>query len=85
MNLQVPVQDGFQAFPSMIMLGHFTANATQELLQHFRWETLEHPPYSHDLSPSDYHLFLTLKERLGGHRFQCNEDVKTAVKCCLNT
>ncbi|GBM04018.1 hypothetical protein AVEN_99900-1 [Araneus ventricosus] len=37
-----------------------------------------------DLAPSDYHLFSTLKEHLGGYRFQSDEDVKTAVSCCLN-
>ena len=69
----------------MVMLDHFTDNATQELLRHFRWEILEHPPYSPDLAPSDYHLFLALKEHVGGHRFQCDEDVNNAVKLCLNT
>ena len=62
-----------------------TANATQELLWHFQWGILEHPPCSPDLVPSDYHLFLTLKEHLGGQIFQCKGDVKTAVECCLNT
>lgn len=34
-----------------------TANQTQELI----WEQLDHPPYSPDLAPSNYHMFLHLK------------------------
>ena len=34
-----------------------SANATQLLLQPFRWEILEHPAYSVVLAPSDCHAF----------------------------
>jgi transposase len=34
-----------------------TAACTQALLEHFNWELFDHPPYSPDLAPSDYHLF----------------------------
>jgi histone-lysine N-methyltransferase SETMAR len=54
------------------------ATATQELLQRFRWTVLEHPAYSPDLAPSDFHLFPTLKDHLAGHKFS-SDDVKTAV------
>ena len=43
------------------------------LLQEFGWEVFNHhPPYSPDLSPSDFHLFLQLKKFLSGQhqRFQ---------------
>jgi hypothetical protein len=30
---------------------------TQERIQELKWELLEHPPYSPDLAPSDFHLF----------------------------
>jgi histone-lysine N-methyltransferase SETMAR len=30
---------------------------------------LDHPPYSPDLAPSDYHLFLGLKIQLNGYHF----------------
>jgi len=33
------------------------------------WTALEHPPYSPDLSPCDYHMFGPLKEALGGTAF----------------
>ncbi|GBM70734.1 hypothetical protein AVEN_171467-1 [Araneus ventricosus] len=45
-----------------------TAAATQ-LLDQFGWEIFHHPPYSPDLAPSDFHLFLKLKEFQGGKRF----------------
>ncbi|KOX70155.1 Histone-lysine N-methyltransferase SETMAR, partial [Melipona quadrifasciata] len=37
--------------------------STQKLLQ-FDWDVLPHPPYSPDLAPSDYYLFLSLKNSL---------------------
>ncbi|KAG8330454.1 hypothetical protein J6590_063704 [Homalodisca vitripennis] len=33
-------------------------------------EVLPHPPYSPDLSPSDFHLFGLLKEALRGNAFR---------------
>jgi transposase len=30
---------------------------TRALLQRFNWELSDHPPYSPDLAPSNYHLF----------------------------
>ncbi|XP_026825471.1 histone-lysine N-methyltransferase SETMAR-like [Ooceraea biroi] len=32
------------------------------------WELLEHPPYSPDLAPSDYHLFRSLQNFLNGKK-----------------
>jgi len=40
-----------------------SAAQTQTL---FKWEQMDHPPYSLDLAPSDYQLFLHLKKFLGG-------------------
>jgi len=37
-----------------------TAWQTTALLQQFRWDIMDHTPYSPDLAPRDYHLFLTL-------------------------
>jgi len=35
-----------------------TARLTQNLLRdEFHWDTFDHPPYSPDLAPSDFHLF----------------------------
>ncbi|KDR22070.1 hypothetical protein L798_02924, partial [Zootermopsis nevadensis] len=41
-----------------------TARRTASLLQEFSWEVFNHPPYSPDLAPSDFHLFLHLKKFL---------------------
>ncbi|GBO45270.1 hypothetical protein AVEN_104237-1 [Araneus ventricosus] len=38
---------------------------TQQLLERFRWEGIDHPTYSPDLAPSDYHLLQYLKRSLG--------------------
>ena len=41
---------------------------------------MDHPPYSPDLTLSDFHLFLHLKKFLGGKRFHDEEDMKDAVQ-----
>ena len=38
-----------------------SAAQTQDLITSFKWEQMDHPPYSPDLTPSDYHLFVHLK------------------------
>jgi len=44
------------------------------------WELLQHPPYSLDLAPTDFHLFGPLKESLGGIiKFENDEDVQQHV------
>ncbi|GBN03939.1 hypothetical protein AVEN_215441-1 [Araneus ventricosus] len=43
--------------------------------------TLEHPPYSHDLAPSDFYVFPRLKMKLEGHRFvDLDEVIENAMK-----
>jgi len=41
-----------------------TACATVNLLERWSWEILEHPPYSPDLAPSDFHLLPNMKKHL---------------------
>ena len=41
-----------------------TADAATDLLCLWKWEILEHPPYSPDMSPCDYDLFAIVKEPL---------------------
>ncbi|KAH0809024.1 hypothetical protein GEV33_013767 [Tenebrio molitor] len=53
---------------------------SQELLTSFGWDIVTHPPYSHDLAPSDYHFFTKLKEFLGGKRFYNNQEVKEVAE-----
>jgi len=44
------------------------------------YELLEHPPYSPDLSPSDFCLFPKLKLFLAGQRFSSNQEAIAAVE-----
>jgi histone-lysine N-methyltransferase SETMAR len=55
-----------------------TAAATQNLITTFGFEQFDHPHYSPDLAPSDFHLFLYLKSFLGGRWFH-DDEVKEAV------
>jgi len=38
-----------------------TAARTNASIKLFNWEIFNHPPYSPDLAPSDYHLFTKMK------------------------
>lgn len=44
------------------------------------WTPLEHPPYSPDLSPCDFHMFGVLKEALGGEKFNNDAEVEQYVR-----
>ena len=46
----------------------------------FVWAQIDHPPYSPDLAPSDFHLFRYLKEFLGCKRFATDDEMKDAVQ-----
>jgi len=46
---------------------------------------MDHPTYTPDLSPSDFHLFLHLKKSLGGKRFDDNDDLNGAVQKWLTS
>jgi len=39
------------------------------------WEIFDHPPYSPDLAPSDYHLFTKMKVWSATQRFHINEEL----------
>jgi transposase len=61
-----------------------TAARTRALLEQFNWELFGHPPYSLDRAPSDYHLFIYLKNWLRSQLFSSNE-LMEGVKACLNS
>ena len=42
-----------------------TAARTNASIKLFNWEIFDRPPYSPDLVPSDYHLFIKMKVWLG--------------------
>jgi histone-lysine N-methyltransferase SETMAR len=56
-----------------------TADAVEDLLRRWRWELLEHPPHSPDMSPRDYDLFAKMKEPLRGTRYSTTEEIIHAV------
>lgn len=62
-----------------------TAHCTVELLEQFKWEIFDHPPFSPDLAPSDYHLFPSLKNWLGSQCFSDDDELEAAVKNWLSS
>ena len=48
-------------------------------------KTVSHPPYSPDLAPCDFLLFLMLKEKLRGSRYDTIEEMKEAVTKVIDT
>jgi len=57
-----------------------SANQTTATLRSFKWEVLQHPPYSPELAPSDFHMFGPLKHHLSGERFPDDDAVERAVR-----
>jgi [histone H3]-lysine36 N-dimethyltransferase SETMAR len=53
-----------------------TARRTQSKLAELGWEILDHPPYSPDMAPSDFHLFLSLKDNIVGQKFESRAAVE---------
>uniref|UniRef100_A0A1Y1LBA1 Tc1-like transposase DDE domain-containing protein n=1 Tax=Photinus pyralis TaxID=7054 RepID=A0A1Y1LBA1_PHOPY len=54
--------------------------AIQELLSRMKWEVLQQPPYSPDLSPCNYYVFGPLRQSLKGRRrFKSDTEVDFAV------
>ncbi|GBO06011.1 hypothetical protein AVEN_1021-1 [Araneus ventricosus] len=43
------------------------------------WSVLQHPPYSPDLTPSDFHLFGPRKQHLGGKHFADDDGIQHEV------
>jgi hypothetical protein len=52
-------------------------------LRHLAWNNSIIPPYSPDLAPSDFHMFLHLKTFLAGWWFH-NDRVKEAINTSLH-
>jgi histone-lysine N-methyltransferase SETMAR len=48
-------------------------------LQQFGCEVFDHPPYSPDLAPSNYHLFMHLQQWLASQSFEDDDRLKTGV------
>jgi len=59
------------------------ALATQKKPAYLGFQCLNHPPYSLDLAPSEYHLFLGL-QKLKGHHFLSDAEVIAAAETWLD-
>jgi hypothetical protein len=44
-----------------------------------KWDILDHPPYSPDLAPGYFHLFLHPKKHLAGKSFDEDDEVQEEV------
>ncbi|GFU63869.1 histone-lysine N-methyltransferase SETMAR [Trichonephila clavipes] len=51
-----------------------TSVATRQKLWELGWRVLMHSPYSPDLAPSDYYLFLALQSFLSDKKLGSRED-----------
>jgi len=60
------------------------ALATQKKLVYLGLQGLDHPPYSPDLAPFDYHLFPGLKKHLKGRHFLSDVEVIAAAETWLD-
>jgi len=59
------------------------ALATQKKLAYLGFECLDHPPYSPDLAPSDYHQFPGLKNQLKCRHFLSDAEFTAGVETWL--
>ena len=60
------------------------ALATQKKLAYLGFQCLDHPAYSPDLAPSEYHLFPGLKKQLKGRHFSSDAGVIAAAETWLD-
>jgi histone-lysine N-methyltransferase SETMAR len=61
------------------------AQLTQRIIEQFGWEVLAHPPWSPDLSPSDYHVFLSLRSYLRDKHYADFDELKPDVTVFLES
>jgi len=60
------------------------ALATQKKPAYLGLQCLDHPLYSPDLAPSDYHLFPGLKKQLKGRHFSSDAEAIAAAETWLD-
>ena len=60
------------------------ALATQKKLAYLGFQYLDHPLYSPDLAPSDYHLFPGLEKQSKSRHFSSDAEVISAAKTWLD-
>jgi histone-lysine N-methyltransferase SETMAR len=63
----------------MTIPAHTLPLQMQDLNVTFGWEQFDHPTYSPDLAPSDFHVFMHLKTFLSGRWFHDDNEVKEVL------
>jgi len=76
-------------FTKVVLFLHDSAPAhrapvTQKKLACLGFQCFDHPPYSLDVAPLDYHLFPGLKKQLKGQHFSSNAEVIAAAETWLD-
>ncbi|GBM74142.1 hypothetical protein AVEN_216154-1 [Araneus ventricosus] len=61
------------------------STSSRQLLEQFKWDVSDYPAYSPVIATSDFHLFLEVKNWLGGQSFQKNEELQSNVKAHLTS
>ncbi|CAD5214554.1 unnamed protein product [Bursaphelenchus okinawaensis] len=72
----------------VILQDNARPHAAKKTVAKFRelgYEVLEHPPYSPDLAPTDFHLFKHLSSFLNGRIYKTPDDAKNAFKNFINS
>ena len=64
--------------------GNLRQSTTQKKLAYLGFQCLDHPPYSQDLAPLDYHVFPGLKRQLKGRHFSSDAEVIAAAETWLD-
>jgi len=68
----------------LVLARQSQALATQKKLVYLGFQCLDHPPYSSDLAPSDYHLFPGLKKQLKVRHFSSDAELIAAAETWLD-
>jgi len=74
--------------PTEILLQHDNARShtslkTRAAITKLGWAVLPHPPYSHDLSPSDFQLSGAQNDAIHGMKFRTDKDIIHAMSTWL--
>ena len=68
-------------FFSCLYARPYVTKLTEQTIEQGGWEVLQHPSWSSDLAPSDYHLFLSLRNHLCDKHYEdfneLNSDLST--------
>lgn len=61
------------------------SRSTKEYLRQYNFNRLEHPPYSPDLAPCDFHLFGWMKSHFANTKFKSIRDAENQISNWVNS